>query len=740
VLLPIVAAAMVCFAATDPPVQAGSGTARMAAQLEQITRNTHPMNNPFLNEERAAFLRAQLPLATNDVGELNLRVVLGRELLNAAEPKDALIEFHRALELARQTPGLSSRARGELDFYVAMSHFRRGELDNCVAFHGPDSCLLPISPSAVHKNQEGSRAAITALSDILAQRSDTLNARWLLNVAYMTVGEYPAKVPPQWLIPPKAFVSDCGFPRFANVAANVGLAQDGLAGGVVTDDFDNDGDIDLMVSEWGLRDQLRFYRSNGDGTFTERSAQAGLTGLVGGLNMLQADYNNDGFVDVFILRGAWMGRSGRYPNSLLRNNGDGTFEDVTERAGLLSFHPTQTATWFDFNSDGAIDLFIGNESYKSENHPCELYRNNGNGTFTECAAAAGVAVSAFVKGAASGDYDNDGRPDLYLSIRGETNILFHNEGPVASPEGQFTGWRFRNLTREAGVSEPIFSFPTWFFDFDNDGWQDLFVSGYNIRGVGDVAADYLGLPHSAERARLFRNNRNGTFTDVTKAAGLYKVLHAMGCNFGDLDNDGYLDFYLGTGDPDLATIIPNRMFRNDAGKRFQDITSAGGFGHLQKGHGISFADLDNDGDQDVYESLGGAYSGDSFRNVLFENPGTSNQWIGLKLEGVQSNRSAIGARIKLTANDSQRSIFKTVNSGASFGANPLAQHIGLGPATNVTLEIFWPGSSKTHVIENLAAGRWYHIREDAGKATSLPMVPFKLAAPAVAMTHPQPAR
>jgi hypothetical protein len=721
-----------CFAGEPPRV--APGTAKMAERLEQITRANHPMNNPFRNEERAAFLRGQVGLVTNQVKEYYLREALGRELLNAGEPQESLVEFNRALQLARQAPGLPSRALSDLELLVALAHLRRGELDNCVAFHGPESCLLPIRPAAVHKNQEGSRAAVAQLTDILSRRSDSLNAPWLLNIAYMTLGEYPDKVPRRWLIPPSVFASDCSFPPFPNIAGDVGLALDGLAGGTVTDDFDNDGDLDLMVSEWGLRDQMRFYINNADGTFSERTEAAGLTGLVGGLNMVQADYNNDGFVDVLVLRGAWMASGGRYPNSLLRNNGNGTFEDVTEQAGLLSFRPTQTATWFDFDNDGQIDVFIGNESTGTNIHPCELYRNNGNGTFRECAAGAGVAVIGFVKAVTSGDYDNDGRPDLYLSVRGETNILFHNEGPAAASNA----WRFRNVTQTARVGEPIFSFPAWFFDYDNDGWLDLFVSGYSIRDVSDFTADYLGIAHGAERARLFRNNRNGVFVDVSKSAGLDKLLHAMGSNFGDLDNDGFLDFYLGTGDPDLATIIPNRMFHNAAGRKFQDVTTAGGFGHLQKGHGVSFADLDNDGDQDIYESIGGAYSGDTFRNALFENPGTSNHWIGLKLEGVRSNRSAIGARIKLTVQTSagERQIYKTVNSGGSFGANPLAQHIGLGGATNAAVEIFWPASGKTQVFPNLAAGQWYHLREDASKPQPLQVKRFKLGASTATAARP----
>jgi hypothetical protein len=259
----------------------------------------------------------------------------------------------------------------------------------------------------------------------------------------------------------------------------------------------------------------------------------------------------------------------------------------------------------------------------------------------------------------------------------EPNVLYRNDGPKDPKQGPRSDWKFSDVSVLAGVTEPIRSFPTWFWDFDNDGWLDIFVAGYFINNVGDVAADYLGLPHTAERARLYRNNRDGTFTDVTRAVGLFKVLHAMGSNFGDLDNDGWLDFYLGTGDPDLGTLIPNRMFRNAEGKLFQDVTTSGGFGHLQKGHGVSFADFDNDGDQDVHEDMGGAFAGDLARNVLYENPGNQNHWIKLKLEGTKSNRAAIGARIKLTARRSteSREIHlwrESASAGDWFGRSHLA--------------------------------------------------------------------
>ena len=556
-----------------------------------------------------------------------------------------------------------------------------------------------------------------------------MRARWLLNIAYMTLGEHPDKVPPQWLIPVSAFDSDYDIKRFPDVAGAVALDLDTLSGGVIADDFDEDGDLDLFISARGELDQLRYFRNEANGTFLDRTQEAGLIGLFGGLNLVQADYNNDGLLDVFVMRGAWLGTEGHFPQSLLRNNGDGTFADVTEAAGVLSPNPTQAAVWLDFNNDGWIDLFIGNESTPGDTNRCALFRNNQDGTFTECAAQCGVDAIGYVKAVGVGDYNNDGWPDLYLSARGEAKILYRNEGPQSGDRSWKGAWRFKNVAADAGVREPLHSFPTWFFDYDNDGWQDIFVCGYQIKDVGDVAADYLKLPHTAQLPKLYRNRHDGTFEDVTTAAKLDRVIIAMAGNFGDLDNDGWLDFYLGTGDPDLATLVPNRMFRNDRGQRFQDVTTSGGFGHLQKGHGITFADLDNDGDQDIYSVMGGALEGDHYRNVLFENPGHGNRWVKLKLRGTQSNRAAIGARIRVVVKDNsgERTLHRTVGSGGSFGASPLRQEVGLGQAEAIVrVEVGWPTTGKTQILQGLKLNRTYQIVEGMQAATELPAPAFKL--------------
>ena len=162
-----------------------------------------------------------------------------------------------------------------------------------------------------------------------------------------------------------------------------------------------------------------------------------------------------------------------------------------------------------------------------------------------------------------------------------------------------------------------------------------------------MAAVHLDRPFGAEHAHLYRNEGDGTFAEVSAETGLDRVILVMGANFGDLDGDGWLDAYFGTGMPDMRTLMPNRMYRNDGGRRFQDVTASGGFGHLQKGHGVSFGDLDGDGDQDVHQVLGAAFEGDVYENVLLENPGHGNHWLTLHLEGVRSNRDALGARVRV---------------------------------------------------------------------------------------------
>ncbi len=722
-----------------PPGNPAPSTRRMAERLAEINANAHPESMAYLSDRLADMIEGRMTNTTEINEKFRLQFMLAIQQINAARPDMALNTFSAMERLVAETGGqLDERTRAELRLRKGVAFFRLGEQENCLATHNADSCVFPLKPKAFHLLPRGSRGAIAMFSAHLAEYPNDFSTRWLLNIAHMTLGEYPKQVNPQYLIPPEKFASDYDLPRYLDVSDGLGIDVNDLAGGAIMDDFDNDGFYDLVISAWDFKGNLRYFRSNGDGTFTDRTSEAGLVGMVGSLNIQQTDYNNDGLLDIWAMRGAWLGEAGRIPNSLLRNNGDGTFTDVTEEAGLLSFHPTQSSRWFDFDGDGWLDLFIGNESLNPKDPDwCELYRNNGDGTFTECAHESGIRVAQFIKGVACGDYDNDGRPDLYLSARGGKNILLRNEGPVEQPFPMRPTWRFSDVTARSGpITEPLISFGTFFFDYDNDGWEDLMVFGYYLQnGVGDVAAEYLGKNHGGTRTKLYRNNRNGTFVDVSGPAGLDRILHTMGHNYGDLDNDGWLDFYCGTGDPDFRTLIPNRMFRNAEGQRFQDVTTATGTGHIQKGHGIAFADYDNDGDQDIYSALGGAYAGDFARNALFMNPVNTNSWLKLKLVGTRANRAAIGARIKVTLQTpaGPRELHRVVSSGGNFGSNPLRQEIGLGNATAITkVEIRWPGSGTSQTVTDLELNRSYEIREGDALPVAMTLQPTKLVKPASA--------
>lgn len=704
------------------------GTLRMAQLLGKLAQDRKPEIDPFLNGDRAELFRQKWLSDTNGNNGLAARMSYAIELMNAGNTKEAVRQFQGVEQDYLSHPmKIDSRFRGEVHYEAAVAYLRLGEQQNCLSNHTSESCILPIKGGGIYKEQGPTRTGIKILESHLSARPNDLRAEWLLNIGYMTLGEYPAKVPPKWLIPPTAFASDYDIKPFPDIAAYLGLDTDDCAGGTIAEDFDGDGLIDLLTSEWLLTGQMHYFHNNGNGTFSDKTMEAGLSGLVGGLNLIQGDYNNDGLPDVIVLRGGWQFQAGNVPDSLLRNDGNNHFTDVTEEAGLLKYAPNQTAVWLDFNGDGLLDIYFGYESSPGNEHPCQLFRNNGDGTFTECAEAAGVANVGFVKAVVSGDFNNDGQPDLYLSRMKQPNVLYRNDGPRDPKGGAKSDWKFTDVSEPAGVTEPKESFPAWFFDYDNDGWEDMFVCGYTRKNVGDIAADYLGLPCSSEKMRLYHNNRDGTFKDVSAEAHLAHVVYAMGANFGDFDNDGWLDFYLGTGDPDLATLTPNRAFRNAGGAYFQDVTSSGGLGHLQKGHGISFADFDNDGDQDIYHSVGGAYEGDFYRNVLFENPGHGNHWIKLKLIGEQSNRVGIGARIKVitTENGKERQICRTVGSGGSFGANPLMQEIGLGKSSEIKrVEIFWPVTGKRQILSGLAMDTRYRIHEGASTAEEWKLTPF----------------
>lgn len=714
---------------TCKPAEQNEETKAMVSRLRTIAENPDIGEMWHQNQKLAQFLDVRISEAKTPNERIPLIFQAGVQWLNAGDYNKSIFLFNSVVDLLeRYRVRMDPKPARSFYEMLALANLRKGEIENCVSNHQPLSCLIPLDPAAQHQIRTGSETARDLYLKLLVEDKNDLQTRWLFNIAHMTLGSYPQDVPTSLLIPEEKFASEYPLPAFTDKAMEAGVAVNEISGGCVMDDFNQDGLLDLLVTSYGLTDQVRLFLNAGNGKFTDKTLEAGLDGIVSGLNALQADYNNDGFLDVLILRGAWLGKSGKHPNSLLKNNGDGTFSDVTASAGLLTYHPTQTASWADFNLDGWVDLYIGNESTEGNPHPGELFVNQQDGTFIEAAEAYGLSARVFAKGCVWGDYNNDSYPDLFVSNLLGDNLLFENKGKAGN-------FHFEEVAARAGVQKPTFSFPCWFWDYNNDGLLDLYVNSFNINDFtvasGKVAADYLGLPVETEYSCLYQNTGKGTFKNVTEDARLKRVLYTMGSNFGDVDNDGYADFYAATGTPDFRSIFPNRMFRNESGNFFQDVTTAARVGHIQKGHGVAFGDIDNDGDQDLYVVLGGSYAGDNYMNALYENPGTpKNNWITLELKGTTSNKSAIGAKIQVTGTtpDGQtRQIFAIVSSGGSFGASSLRQEMGLGTINQLTeVRIEWPFPNSVSTLKNLQINRYYRVTEGDENATMIRQPSFDL--------------
>lgn len=638
-------------------------------------------------------------------------VLLGQLQAFDGRIEAAIAEWERALEVARDAPP----ARLPILEALGIAHLHKASADNG-AFTTPDEpCVLCAGPRVGFGKGADVALAIDYFTRYLAEKPDELEVRWLLNLAYMAGGRYPGDVPARHLIVPNASTSAEDVGRFVDVAVASGLESYAAAGGLVVDDFDGDGRFDVITSSMDTCQEMHFFRRTETGRFA-KVAGGELARQTGGLNLIHADYDNDGCLDLLVLRGGWeLGQR----KSLLRNDCRGGFTDVTARAGLLTpVTSTQTAVWTDVDNDGRLDLFVGNE-----NAPLQLFRQQPDHTFVDIAKAAGVDRTAFTKGVAAADYDNDGWQDLYASNNGGgRNLLFRN-----NRDGTFT-----ELARGAGVTGPARGFATWFFDYDNDGWQDLFVTSYYI-SVEETVRTYLGLPNLADPMKLYRNLGDGSFQDVTRQVALDKVFMPMGANFGDLDNDGFLDIYLGTGNPSLASLLPNVLLRNRGGASFVDVTASSGTGDWHKGHGVAFADLDDDGDEELIEEMGGAVPGDAHLLRLYANPGHGNDWLNVTLVGTRTNRSALGARLTVTVQDAagaSRAIHRMVTTGGSFGGSPLRQHIGLGRgARNVTLDVWWPASGQRQRFTGVAVNQSIELTESARDYRQLPLRRLPLGSP-----------
>jgi FG-GAP-like repeat/ASPIC and UnbV len=696
-----------------------TGTIADGASLEQVREAVRSRARRGINE-----LSSELRSVAADSPEramMSFRVHATLAMLLIYEGK-----FQEAADLAQLALSESADLRvpqglrANLEALLGVIHLRRGETENCIECVGPSSCIFPISSEAVHQRPSGSREAIRHFRAYLEQRPEDLGVRWLLNIAHMTLGEYPDKVPPGLLIPLEPFRSHLDVGRFENVAARAGLDVRGanMAGGSVFDDFTGDGLPDILTSSFDVDLGGSLFVNRGDGTFEDRSVSSGLAAQALAVNTSQADFDNDGRLDVLLVRGGW---ERPYPLSLLRNKGEGVFEDVTTAAGLADPIASHSGAWGDFDNDGNVDLYVcgefgtteadglipggGNLSLSDPRNRCRLYRNRGDGTFANVAESALVCNDRYAKGAAWGDYDGDGFLDLYVANFSGGNRLYHNRRDGT----------FEDVAPELGITKSDKSFSCWFWDFDNDGRLDLFVNDY--RGnLQDAVASALGQPVSKDKhPRLYRNLGAAGFRDVAADVGLDRVALAMGSNFGDIDNDGFLDFYLGTGLPGYSALVPNLLFKNVDGRRFEDVTSSSGTGHLQKGHGVSFADWDGDGDLDLFVETGGAVPGDTAYNLLFANPGHGRHWLKVKLVGTKTNRAALGARIQVDLEQpdgTTRSIYRQIGGASSYGGNSLVELIGLADARSVaTLTVTWPVSRSRQTFHNVAADQNIEVTE-----------------------------
>ncbi len=510
--------------------------------------------------------------------------------------------------------------------------------------------------------------------------------QWLFHVALDQIRGPRPPLPETALFPvqtPKIDPANPPLLAFEDIAAQVGIHHRNGNGTCAWGDIDRDGDLDLMVAGSGTF--LRVYRNDG-GKFADVTEQVGLGHVPSGYSLNLVDYDNDGWLDLFISLNGWSGPM----RDMLFHNERGHFVNVSNRSGLDDPGSGFVSLWADLDNDGWLDVVIANGVLKDGSVP-QIYRNNHDGTFTNVTKAAGLdePPSYGTIGIALGDYDKDGRVDIFINgLSPAPNRLYHNDG----------NWHFTDVARNAGVLQPSHNaFVCFLFDYNNDGWPDILTTSLAPwQSVVEALKKGFAPPNPQaihpDASRLFRNNRDGTFTDVTYESKLYYPTGTMGAGVADVDNDGYIDVYLGTGDPQMSRLEPNRFFRNNGDGSFSDLTSYVGFARPgNKGHGVTFVDIDGDGDLDIFAQLGGHYPGDHAYNAFYRNlQANRNHWLEVDLQGIKSNRFAVGAQLTVKAGNLLA--YREVKGSEGFGAtNPYRQHFGLGQQARIdSLEVRWP--------------------------------------------------
>lgn len=462
--------------------------------------------------------------------------------------------------------------------------------------------------------------------------------------------------------------------------------------------------------------------------FADVSIQAGLDDVTKGSCLACADYDGDGYVDIYVGNNGKFPETIGMPNFLYRNNGDGTFKEIAVEAGVADDRQTQGVAWGDFDNDGDPDLYVVNDFAVNA-----LYLNNGDGFFKDVTEAAGVVGGIDIVGGdqipngygvALGDIDNDGYLDIYVVNLGSANILYHNNG-----NGTFT-----DITEQAkvkaGIGPQSAGTAAVFSDFNGDGKQDLFaINGYGLpsffyvntdngfndetseAGVGEnddsegvavgdydndgdmdlYVTNFAGAEGAPLQNILYRNNGKGIFEDATEEAGLVGENYSLGAVFGDLDNDGYLDLYV------VNNGEPNILYRNNGDGTFEDITADAGVGNINLGTTATLLDINNDGYLDIYVANSGFSDEEAGEpDILYQNNGGTNNWLQAQLIGVMSNKSGIGAKIVVSAGNLH--LTREISGGTGYQQDSLIASFGLGDHAQAdNVEVIWPSG----IVQNL---------------------------------------
>ncbi len=656
------------------------------------------------------------------------------------------IEYHRG-HFAQAIPLIERdiRNRGESEhklFWLAMCYMRNAEVENCLSelTHTPPAknvalsshpgsrsdppagkmgqmCSLPLG--RFHDRADSSRMAAKLFAKLLDKYDKTNELyQWLLNFSYMTIGGFPQNVPPKYLIQSRFINSFYGeekrrtaeefrYLSFEDRASELGVDTYGTGRGVAVEDFDKDGYLDIVTG--GGFEEVKYFKNDHGLRFIDKTAEVGLAGIKQPFIITAADYDNDGWPDLFVSR-----PFGRF--QLFRNNGNRTFTDVTASSGLLDgiANDEITATWVpawgDVNNDGYLDLFLAQWGLKlpfvtglmaKPRMDSRLFMNE-HGHFvdkTEEYGLGDIVKDQYFIGAAFGDYNSDGYPDLFLSSpTRNTSALLKN----------ISGHRFEktNLTRRAEGG-----FVASFVDVNHDGKLDVFQAGFADARTSTQMAVFgknLNGYHSGH-STIFLQTADGRFDERNDFFDM--PIGTMGSSFGDVNNDGCYDFYLGTGDPEGWFVLPHLMYLGETEgtkcvDRLRNISMLQGFGTIQKGHGIVFFDFDNDGRQDIYSSLGGMWPGDRWPNQFFVNRSKlTNTWVKIRLRGKKTNYFGVGCTIRVTAENADGDPivrYYNMDNKTGFGSAPYLAHIGLMNAVRIkSIDVYWPVSRRwrTYIAE-----------------------------------------